>query len=143
MTARGSGIAGGVPGLDGLLGVHFVSGTGSRVELALDVRPELYQPFGVVHGGVLCALVETAASVGASEWLAGRGHAVGIENRTRFHSSVSEGRLTAVAQPVRQGRSQQLWSVSITDGDGALVADGEVRLATRAEGPARPVLGEG
>lgn len=141
MADKGSGIVGGVPGFDGLLGVHFVAATGSRVVLELEVEPALHQPFGVLHGGAVCTLVETAASVGATEWLAGRGHAVGLQNCTKFHSSVSTGRVTAVAEPLRQGRSQQLWSVVVTADTGVVVAEGEVRLATRVGGAPAPVIG--
>jgi hypothetical protein len=32
------------------------------------------------------------------------------------------------ARPIQQGRTQQLWEVSISDADGRLVAVGQVRL---------------
>ena len=92
------------------------------------VRPELHQPFGIQHGGVYCSVVETAASVGGSLWLGDRGQVVGVSNQTDFLRAVREGELTAVGTPVHRGRSQQLWQVEITDGDGRLVARGQVRL---------------
>ena len=38
------------------------------------------------------------------------------------------GRVAVVAEPVQQGRSQQLWQVHLTRDDGKLVARGQVRL---------------
>jgi 1,4-dihydroxy-2-naphthoyl-CoA hydrolase len=41
---------------------------------------------------------------------------------------LTTGRLDAVAEPLHRGRSQQLWRVALTRGDGKLVASGQVRL---------------
>ena len=42
--------------------------------LACDVTPDLHQPYGIVHGGVHCSLVESAASIGAALWFGERGN---------------------------------------------------------------------
>ena len=102
---------------------------GSRVTGHVDLGPEHHTPWGVVHGGVYCSIVESAASVGAS--LAVREHgqfAVGVNNNTDFLRSVTAGRVDVVAEPVQQGRTQQLWQVHLTRDDGKLVARGQVRL---------------
>lgn len=123
------------PGLDTLLGIEIVEASGSRVVLAWTVEPKLHQPFGILHGGVHCAAVESAASMGAALWYGDRGTVVGVANHTDFLRAVRDGRLTAVAEPIHQGGLQQLWLVTITDAQDRLVARGEVRLqnlATRA-----------
>jgi acyl-coenzyme A thioesterase PaaI-like protein len=38
------------------------------------------------------------------------------------------GRVTVTAVALHQGRTQQLWQVDITDGDGRLIAYGNLRL---------------
>ena len=121
------------PGLDSLLGIEILEATGSRVVLAWDVTPALHQPFGILHGGVHCAAVESAASMGAAFWYGDRGNVVGVANHTNFLRAVSEGRLTATAEPIHQGGLQQLWLVNITDESGRLVARGEVRLQNLAK----------
>ncbi|WP_406046214.1 PaaI family thioesterase [Micromonospora sp. NBC_00898] len=115
-------------GFVALLGLKFDEVSGEKVVIRWEVRPELHQPFGIQHGGVYCSVVETAASVGGSIWLGDRGQVVGVSNQTDFLRAVREGELTAVGTPVHRGRSQQLWQVEITDGDGRLVARGQVRL---------------
>lgn len=115
-------------GFVGLLGLKFEELSGDRVVISWQVRPELHQPYGVQHGGVYCAVVETAASVGAGLWLGEPGKVVGVANQTDFLRAVREGELTAVGTPVHRGRSQQLWQVEITDGEGRLAARGQVRL---------------
>jgi acyl-coenzyme A thioesterase PaaI-like protein len=41
---------------------------------------------------------------------------------------MTAGRVDVVAEPVQQGRTQQLWQVTLTREDGKLVAQGRVRL---------------
>jgi len=120
-----------MPGLDTHLGIELVSATADRVELTWTVRPELTQPYGIVHGGTYCTAVESSASVGAAMWFGARtegGRVVGVSNSTDFYRAVTAGVLTAVATPVHRGRSQQVWRVDITDEDERLVAQGQVRL---------------
>lgn len=115
--------------LEQLLGRELLEATSDRVVLRLPVTEDLHQPFGLVHGGVYCVLVEGAASIGANTWLGDRGQAVGVANATDFLRPVREGVLTAEATPLLRGRSQQLWEVIISDGSGTVVARGQLRLA--------------
>ncbi|MFY1620870.1 PaaI family thioesterase [Micromonospora sp. WMMD736] len=115
-------------GFVNLLGLKFEEATPDRVVISWQVRPDLHQPFGIQHGGVYCSVVETAASVGGSLWLADRGTVVGVANQTDFLRAARDGELRAVGTPVHRGRSQQLWQVEITDAKERLVARGQVRL---------------
>jgi len=115
-------------GFVALLGLKFDEVSADRVVISWQVRPELHQPYGIQHGGVYCAVVETAASIGGATWLADQGQVVGVSNQTDFLRAVRSGELTAVGTPIHRGRSQQLWQVEITDGDDRLVARGQVRL---------------
>lgn len=119
-------------GFTELLGLELVEMSGDRVVVRWKVRPELLQPLGILHGGVHCSVVETAASIGAAMWFGERGQVVGVANSTDFLRAVREGVLTARATPVHRGRSQQLWLVEILDEAERLVARGQVRLANLA-----------
>lgn len=116
-------------GLDRELGVRCEEVGAERVVLSCEVTPRMHQPHGIVHGGVLCTLVESAASIAAASWYGERGRVVGVSNHTNFLRPVRDGRLTAAATPLQRGRTQQLWQVAVTDTDGRLVAHGQVRLA--------------
>ena len=116
-------------GLDQTLGAEFLVLTGSRVVIRLAVGAHLLQPIGIVHGGVYCSLVESAASMGAAAWYAERGRVVGMSNQTDFLRSVRDGVITATAEPLHQGRTTQLWEVYIRDESDRLVARGQVRIA--------------
>ncbi len=119
-------------GFDHVLGLELLTADGDRVTARLPVAPHLHQPYGIVHGGVFCSVVETTASVGGALWFGDRGQVVGVSNHTNFLRAVREGVLDVEATPVHRGRTQQLWQVSVTDADARLVARGEVRLANIA-----------
>jgi 1,4-dihydroxy-2-naphthoyl-CoA hydrolase len=110
------------------LGLQITSAEGDRVEATWTADERHHQPYGIVHGGVHCAVVETLASVGGAVWLGEKGQVVGVNNSTDFIRAVREGEVTSVATPVHQGRSQQLWLVETHDAEGRLVARGQVRL---------------
>jgi len=110
------------------LGVRFLELSGDRVSATWEVRPELHQPHGILHGGVHCSVVETLASVGAALWLGEDGRVVGVNNNTDFYRASRDGVMTSTATPLHRGRSQQVWVVETVDEDGKLMARGQVRL---------------
>ena len=114
------------------LGVEFGEVTGDRVTATWTAKPDLHQPYGIVHGGVHCSVIETLASVGAAMWMGDRGKVVGVNNNTDFYRAVREGTLTSTATPLHRGRSQQVWLVETLGEDGRLAARGQVRLQNLA-----------
>jgi 1,4-dihydroxy-2-naphthoyl-CoA hydrolase len=114
---------------DDVVGLEVVHADGDGVTARLDIRPHLHQPYGIVHGGVYCTVVESTASIGGALWFGDRGQVVGVSNHTNFLRAAREGTLDVEASPVHRGRTQQLWQVTVTDADGRLIARGEVRLA--------------
>lgn len=113
-----------------------------RVTGHIEVGPHHHQPYGIVHGGLYCSIVETLASYGAGYRASSDGAlVVGVHNSTHFLRAHRKGRLDAVATPVHVGRTHQLWLVEISRAsDGKSVARGEVRLQVVAEGA--PLAGE-
>ena len=110
------------------LGLEIVEGDADRLVATWEIRPDQLQPYGILHGGVHCSVVETVASFGAAAWYGDRGQVVGVSNHTDFLRAVTAGTLTAVGTPIHRGRLQQLWLVEITDDRDRLVSRGQVRL---------------
>jgi len=110
------------------LGVELQEVTGDRVVATWTAGEHLHQPYGIVHGGAHCGVVETLASIAASVWLGDRGTVVGVNNSTDFYRAVRDGAMTSTALPVHRGRSQQVWVVETVDAEGRLVSRGQVRL---------------
>jgi uncharacterized protein (TIGR00369 family) len=131
-------MSGGLPAVDLRTASRFVAASGfvvtevsgSRVAGHVELGPDQHTPWGVVHGGVYCTVIESAASIGASESVRERGQfSVGVNNQTDFLRPMTEGRVDVVAEPVQQGRTLQLWLVTLTRADdGKTVARGQVRL---------------
>lgn len=112
-------------------GLVVEEATGSRVTGHIELTADHLTPWGVVHGGVYATAVESAASIGASAAVVDRGQfAVGVHNGTDFLRSSNGGeRAHVVAEPLQQGRVQQLWLVTITsEQTGKALARGQVRL---------------
>jgi len=109
--------------------------TDSRVTGHLQLGPDHLTPWGIVHGGVYCAIVESLSSVCGHTWLSenGGGTVVGVNNNTDFLRAISAGTVYAVATPVHRGRRQQLWVTTITDDNDRVIARGQVRLQNLAD----------
>jgi len=118
-------------GLDATLGLQFTEMDEDHVVATLEIQAHHHQPFGIVHGGVYCAIAESVASTSAFVWLSTQGPgqtAVGVNNNTDFLRSVSSGVVTATSSPIHRGRRQQLWRVEMVDDAGRVLATSQVRL---------------
>jgi len=115
-------------GFDSIIGFRFTSLSVDGAKAELELRPDLHQPYGIVHGGVYCAVIESMTSMSAAAWLGDDGYVVGVSNTTDFLRSVGVGTLYASTAPLHRGRSQQLWEARVTDEHSRIVAHGQVRL---------------
>lgn len=117
-------------GFDKELGLSYLEMTPDGGCAQLEITEKLLQPWGIVHGGVYCAVIESLASVSGHVWLSqhGGGTVVGVNNNTDFLRAIRSGTITATSSPIHRGRRQQLWLITITDDSGRAVARGQVRL---------------
>ncbi len=112
-----------------ILGLSFEEVGPERVVASFETGPDHHQPWGLVHGGVFTAVIETVATTGAYQAVKDQGRlGVGVNNVTDFLRPHQQGRLEVVAEPLQQTKSQQLWQAEITREDGKTVARGQVRL---------------
>ncbi|MDR1999619.1 MAG: PaaI family thioesterase [Frankiaceae bacterium] len=112
------------------IGLIIDSAGPTEVLAHLDIDERHHQGTGTVHGGVYAHVIESMATVGATaaaRQMGGQG-AVGVNNQTDFLRPFGRGRLDLAARPIQQGRTLQLWLVEIANGEGKLVARGQVRL---------------
>ncbi|ANI40141.1 PaaI family thioesterase [Mycolicibacterium vaccae] len=117
-------------GFDRVLGLNYLEMTPDGGRARLEITEKLLQPWGIVHGGVYCAVIESMASVSGHVWLSqhGGGTVVGVNNNTDFLRAIGSGTVTATSTPIHRGRRQQLWLITITDDSERVVARGQVRL---------------
>lgn len=118
-----------MPGWVKEMGITILAASADEVTCEWQVGEKHRQPYGIVHGGVHCGVIETLASIGAAAVAHPRGQrVVGLEQSTSFIRAVRSGTLRGVARPVSRGRSSQVWEAWIRDDKGQLVAQGRVRL---------------
>lgn len=117
------------------LGIRQLEATPERVVLEMDVGPAVHQPLGLLHGGASAVIAESAASIGAYlDSAASSGFAVGVDLNITHLRAKKDGRITAVATPVRKGRTIQVWNIEINGEDGKQVAIARCTLAVRRYG---------
>ena len=125
-------------GFDNELGLKYIEVTPDGGRAVLEIHDKLLQPWGIVHGGVYCSIIESLASVSGAVWFAekggGGGTVVGVNNNTDFLRAISSGTVTAVSTPIHRGRRQQLWLITVTVESDRVVARGQVRLQNISEG---------
>ncbi|MGP5660638.1 PaaI family thioesterase [Corynebacterium falsenii] len=112
------------PSLDRLLGVRYRVVEPQRIQIALTIREDHLQPWGITNGGVYSSLGETAGSM-ASFLAAGSGPIVmGTSNETHFLRPSSAGDvIVSTATPENMGRTSHLWRIEHrNEGSGKLCA---------------------
>ena len=87
-----------------------------------------FQPYGIVHGGVLATLIDTATFWAAYLRLPDDDGLVNIDLKLNYLKPVAGGMLTATGRCIHAGRSLSYAEASVTDTDGKLVAHGTSTL---------------
>jgi len=88
------------------------------------------QPYGLLHGGASVAFAETLGSIGAGMQIDYNNQSVvGIEINASHLKSIKKGWVYGRAQPLRVGKTIQVWDVNITDKDDNLICASRLTLA--------------
>ena len=90
--------------------------------LHLDVRDELRQNQGVVHGGAVASLIDTTSAFAVVTQLEPNERVTTTDLTIHYLRPVTAGRLSATARTVRAGRRLFVLSVEVVDDQQKLVA---------------------
>ena len=107
--------------LDDKLGVQITDWNPDRLVATMPVEGN-QQPFGLLHGGASCTLVETIGSMAAAVAAGPDRQVVGIELTASYLRAATSGVVTAVCVPVRRGRTLSTFQIDITDDQGRRTA---------------------
>jgi uncharacterized protein (TIGR00369 family) len=122
-------------GFENLIGIELLEVGEERARARVEVREELKQPAGLVHGGVYASIAESLASWATALAVAPEGKlAVGLSNQTSFLRPITEGTIEAVAVRRHRGRTTWVWEVEILDGAGQLCTLTRMTIAVRDRG---------
>lgn len=108
-------------GIKTFFGMEIVHGQDTTI-ITVDLGEQHLNPYGVAHGSVPFAMMDTAMG-GAAMTTVPDGHGVAtIEMHTRFHRPAVSGRLTALATVLNAGRRIVHLEAKTHDEAGQLVA---------------------
>ncbi len=105
-----------------LLGIELDDISKGRATLGLNVRKELTQNHGVVHGGAIASLVDTAMAFAIITLLAPREKVTTVDLTISYLRPLTKGRITATARVVRAGRRLFVVSAEVFGDDGKLAS---------------------
>jgi len=106
----------------GHLGLVLDEADASRVVIRLDWAPHLCTSGGVMHGGVLMSLADTAGALVTFLGLPEGKTTATITSTSHMFRPVSGGTVRAVAVPVHRGRTTVTAETSVFDAEDRLVA---------------------
>jgi len=123
LMAMGEGLLPGPP-LAETLGLVAFGGERGAISVELDPQVRHYNPMGVVHGGVLATMLDTAAGCSVHSTLAVGEVYTTLDLTVKFLRQVTaeSGRLRAVGKVIQRGRRTALAEAQVLDGQGRLVA---------------------
>jgi len=120
-------------GFDRLYGLRLVEVSEHEVRAEVEVRDELRQPAGLVHGGVYASMAEAMASLatGITVFAATGSTAVGLSNSTSFLRPMTSDVIHGHAVRLHRGRTTWVWDVRFSDDAGRLCAITRMTIAVR------------
>jgi 1,4-dihydroxy-2-naphthoyl-CoA hydrolase len=116
--------------LDDKLGIRITDFNPDRLVATMPVAGN-EQPFGLLHGGASCALMETIGSWAGALHAGPDKQVVGIELNASYLRGATSGVVTAVCTPVRRGRTLSTFLIEITDESGRPTATGRLTTLTK------------
>jgi uncharacterized protein (TIGR00369 family) len=116
--------------LDDKLGIRIVDYDPDRLVATMPVEGN-QQPYGLLHGGATCSLIETTGSWAAALHAGPDRQVVGIELNVSYLRATTSGVVTAVCTPVRRGRTLATFLVEVNDERGRPTATGRLTCLTK------------
>ncbi len=117
---------------DQLVGTEWLDDDPDHARVRVELRDELRQPVGLLHGGVMSTLVEsicsraTALSV-LDEGMAAMGQSISVS----FIRPVTAGGVEVTARARHRGRTTWIWEAEVRNDGGKLCALAQMTIAVR------------
>ena len=105
-----------------LIGIELEDVQAGIATLALDVREDLKQNHGVVHGGAVASLIDSATAFAVISVLPPDERATTADLTISFLRPLTKGRIRCTAKVLRAGRRLIVVSAELSDDAGKLAA---------------------
>jgi uncharacterized protein (TIGR00369 family) len=106
----------------GLLGIELENLASGSATLGIRVRKKLTQNHGVVHGGAIASLIDSATAFAIITLMAPAEKVTTVDLTISYLRPVTTGRLICTAEVLRAGRRILVVSADVFDGGQKLVA---------------------
>jgi uncharacterized protein (TIGR00369 family) len=117
---------------EGFLGLEWIELNEELAHVTLEVRDNLKQPLGLLHGGIYSAVAETLASVATVHGVFRDGMTgSGISNAASFLRPVTGGTLEVICRRRSKEPDRWVWGTEFFNDDKKLCALVEVAIAVR------------
>jgi uncharacterized protein (TIGR00369 family) len=114
------------------IGTEWIQLDPDDARARLEVRDELRQPYGILHGGVYSSLIESLCSYATAAAVYPDGMiTMGQAIEVSFLRPVTSGHAEARAVARHRGRSTWVWQVEVLDDDERLCALAKMTMAVR------------
>jgi acyl-CoA thioesterase len=105
-----------------LLGIELEKVVPGEATLTLAIRPELSQNHGVVHGGAIASLIDTATAFAILTLIEPAERVTTVDLTISYLRPARDGQMRATARVLREGRRLLTVSAEVTDQSGTLLA---------------------
>ena len=105
-----------------LIGMELVDLKSGEATVRLEMRDELRQPHGLLHGGATASVVDTAMAFAVVTKLAENEKASTVDLTIHFLRPVTEGAIVCTAKVVKAGKRLLTVSAEIVDDEKKLIA---------------------
>lgn len=117
---------------DELLHTEWLDDDPDHARARVEVRDELRQPVGLLHGGVISSVIESLCSRATAIANAGDGMmAMGQSIEVSFLRPTTEGAVEVSAVARHRGRTTWVWEAEARNSDGGLCALAKMTIAVR------------
>ena len=103
-----------------LVGIQVTATHDDGLTIGCELRPDLMNGAGVLHGGVTATLADAAVGLAVFRYFGGTRMAATVEMKVNYLRPIAEGYAAARARLVRIGSHLCVGQVDITDSAGAL-----------------------
>jgi acyl-CoA thioesterase len=113
-----------LPHFRDLIGEEVIKGDEGETEVQISVKPFLLNRARVVHGGVICTLMDEAIGWAVHTSLGEGGQAVTAELKINFLTAATGGTMIGRGRVIRKGKHLVIGEGDILDQEGKLLARG-------------------